>query len=1406
MKQRYLLLAMIILVFLLFSTTCLSVLAVTPNLELTPSTQSVTVGSQANINVVVEDVTDLRGANIVLNFDASQLQYVSSDDGGFILTATLFDSTSSGSVTLDIVGIGTSAYASGTGTIMTVVFNRIASGNTNITFGTTELRDKDNIDITHTTGNGCSIIYCLGDFGGPNGYPDNKVDFEDLMIFAIAYGSCEGDANWNPICDIASSGGSLAPDGCIDFEDLMIFALHYGDDCGSCTLPPAPTLSDPGGTLSSPATYTVDWSSVSGAAYVLQEATSSDFSSGLQEYTPTGTSRSFSHTVSTDTTYYYRVAATDDCGQSGWSNVENIKIEGGSHEGTKWTIMVYIDGDNTLDDCAWDDLSELESVSSTDEIKIITQLDAYYSCSGTFRYYITGSAPGVSYPLYPDDIVQTLPEQNMADPATLTSFVNWAAANYPAEKYLLVLWNHGGGWRENNIPIKGIIVDDTSGDFMTMAELVQGLNGINEGIDIIGFDACLMQMAEVAYEIYGITNAPDYMVGSQASEWGDGWPYDDILVHLLANPGMTDTVLCETIVNDFINYCGTVGTLSALDFSAGTYDTYTALNSFAAALMASSYQNEITTARSSAQSYSYSSGYRCKDIYDFAERIKSSVPDCQSEAQAVMNQVNDLVLFEAHTGSAVASSHGLSIYLPDNASEYDDDYNDLQFAVDTQWDEFLQGEQNGQDKVTDVSAIAITSTLPDMSKLKEKINQLKSEENVSSCYMINKLKPLKKGIVEKLIEVEWHSYPEATGYRIYKSINGAGYSLIKDWQAPPGYDWYALWDYDVVEGNTYSYYVIAYGSFGETSPSQEALIDTWLPSCSLINPSNGSVITDPIPAFNWNPAGVSSFPYGSIYSGESDLWVYDENVSSTSWWTLFNNLTTSSATYNQDGQATPLIDGHTYEWNSWAYGYDGDGNLIAMSWSEDWGFHYGSCTLSPAPTLSDPGSTLTSPATYTVSWSSVSGAAYVLQEATSSDFSSGLQEYTPTGTSRSFSHTVSSDTTYYYRVAAVDDCGQSGWSNVENIKIEVAPSGGAKWTIMVYMDGDNDLELCYWYNLYMMESVGSTEEVNIVVQMDLYDDCTGTFRYYVTGVEEGSEYPLYPDDIVQTLPEQDMTDPAVLTDFINWAGDNYPADHYMLFLVDHGGGWREEDGFFKGIFTDITSGPQMMQIPELAQSLDNANIVIDILDFDACLMQMIEVAWEIGKGMSFPPNYLIASEAIGWTPVLPYDDFLAQLIGNPDIEQSVICETIVNGYINNLSTYSGNSGTMSALHFNNEFLNNGLDIMNNFANALINSMYQNEISNARLTTQNYAYNLGYRCKDLFGFAERIKNNVSDCQTEAQAIMDLITNIIIAEGHYGSDMENSHGLSIYIPDNASEYDNNYDSLQFTTDTQWDEFLQ
>ena len=122
--------------------------------------------------------------------------------------------------------------------------------------------------------------------------------------------------------------------------------------------------------------------------------------------------------------------------------------------------------------------------------------------------------------------------------------------------------------------------------------------------------------------------------------------------------------------------------------------------------------------------------------------------------------------------------------------------------------------------------------------------------------------------------------------------------------------------------------------------SEIVTIDTFLPPCSLISPLDGATITNPTPVFQWSPVGISSFPYGSICYGGSDLWVYDYTINKTVWRPSFNDMTTSIAAYNQNGQAFPLVSGHDYLWDSWGYGYNENGHLIAMSLSEDWWFTY----------------------------------------------------------------------------------------------------------------------------------------------------------------------------------------------------------------------------------------------------------------------------------------------------------------------------------------------------------------------------------------------------------------------------------------------------------------------------------
>jgi len=215
------------------------------------------------------------------------------------------------------------------------------------------------------------------------------------------------------------------------------------------------------------------------------------------------------------------------------------------------------------------------------------------------------------------------------------------------------------------------------------------------------------------------------------------------------------------------------------------------------------------------------------------------------------------------------------------------------------------------------------------------------------------------------------------------------------------------------------------------------------------------------------------------------------------------------------------------------------------------------------------------------------------------------------------------------------------------------PQTQKDWTVMVYINSDNNLESAGIVDINEMEQVGSSDDVNIVVQIDRtagYDtsnqDWEGTRRYYV---EQDTDTNTIGSQLVEDIGEVDMGSPQTLTDFATWAITNYPADHYMLVVWDHGGGWRERAlrGLTKNISWDDTSGGTSISIPELAEVMETLETYLggnlDILGMDACLMGMAEVAYQIRNSV----DYMVASEELepgnGW----PYDDFLARLVNAP---------------------------------------------------------------------------------------------------------------------------------------------------------------
>lgn len=371
----------------------------------------------------------------------------------------------------------------------------------------------------------------------------------------------------------------------------------------------------------------------------------------------------------------------------------------------EWTVMVYLDADNNLESAGIDDINEMEMVGSTADVKIVVLADRIpYSVlaannqgyaddisngnwTNTRRYYITQDFDPVQIN---SQLESDLGELNMGDPQTLVDFASWAVTEYPAKKYLLVIWNHGGGFRSSAFTTKDIAWDDTSGgDKITMPELEYALSAINtqigEKIDVVGMDACFMAMTEVAYQI---KDYADILVTSEESEPFNGWPYDTILGELAGNPLISSEQFAADIVDKYIfSYPYNNVTQSAIDLSY--MDTLAGqLSNLALAIMSdsSTTKSKYVLASTSSQYYG---DWDFIDLFDFCNQLLtySNSLEVKNIASSIQQTLNYAVIKSEYSGGSVSGSKGLSIYFPYTAYHYY--YNYTNFAQDTFWDEML---------------------------------------------------------------------------------------------------------------------------------------------------------------------------------------------------------------------------------------------------------------------------------------------------------------------------------------------------------------------------------------------------------------------------------------------------------------------------------------------------------------------------------------------------------------------------------------------------------------------------------------------------------------------------------------------------------------------------------------------
>jgi hypothetical protein len=423
----------------------------------------------------------------------------------------------------------------------------------------------------------------------------------------------------------------------------------------------------------------------------------------------------------------------------------------------KWTVMLYMNGDNNLDPFAISDFEEMANVKYDPSVNVVVQLDRIgdkntdEDWGETRRFLMRENLK----PTRSASLQGFAEESNMGDPATLASFVTWATQSFPAERYMLVIWSHGDGWRRmlnegssresvvsrrravadvEALLMKGqltasrlasmnllrtpldtqfrtISEDESNGyDKLYVREIQDALEGVFKGgggLEVIGFDACLMQMIETGY---AMRNVAGIMVGSEELEPMEGWSYNVWLQALSDHPDLDGAALGSAIVDSYretYEQARPDTTLSAVRLANGDIGRLAAAVSSLSRELLISLERElprITQARMRSYVFAPKRGYHGIDLHGFCSHLAEAEVSSQLRARAgeVMTIVDSLVVrnYAGKARQGAFGSRGLAIYFPaDNATyqadKYKQAYTDenefqaIQFVKEHLWDNFL---------------------------------------------------------------------------------------------------------------------------------------------------------------------------------------------------------------------------------------------------------------------------------------------------------------------------------------------------------------------------------------------------------------------------------------------------------------------------------------------------------------------------------------------------------------------------------------------------------------------------------------------------------------------------------------------------------------------------------------------
>ncbi|MEO0237215.1 MAG: clostripain-related cysteine peptidase [candidate division WOR-3 bacterium] len=370
--------------------------------------------------------------------------------------------------------------------------------------------------------------------------------------------------------------------------------------------------------------------------------------------------------------------------------------------GKAFTLMIYICGDNNLSSAINDDIDEIEAAygNLTSNLDIVICVDGHPSYGGyvdeggtrtdTRYYHLSGGGNGTDGKI--NDLASVvLGEKNMSDPQTLIDFVDWAEKNYSASNYGLIIWNHGAGWaKDQDMPLKGGVSDDTDGDFMSGAsgewrEALEGArNQIGKDFYFIGCDMCVMAYMEVLWDMYDLA---DMVVYSEANIPFAGWYYNSFITSLATSAPTSHAWLGHLIVNDYKTYYGssTENTLTYNVINNTEYFNGITENEFlylrSQIFNLAKYliideggrdASDVQACIDGTQPMSSGTFYQdFKDLYHFCYLLNTNGTigtRVKTYAVNIMNIIDKMNPEDWQNG--FSNSHGLGIYMPDDKNIY----------------------------------------------------------------------------------------------------------------------------------------------------------------------------------------------------------------------------------------------------------------------------------------------------------------------------------------------------------------------------------------------------------------------------------------------------------------------------------------------------------------------------------------------------------------------------------------------------------------------------------------------------------------------------------------------------------------------------------------------------------------